>query len=70
MDALAAWILTMTLTRDDIRTGGVFATEKQCTDTGADWYRRTAEFAQRKGTQKPKGWLCMETDAKPVETST
>ena len=55
---IEAWVLTMTLTRDDIRTGGVFATEKQCTDTGADWYARSVDYAKRTGMPKPKGWLC------------
>ena len=66
---ISAWVLTMTLAGGDIRTGAVFQTEAACVQAGESWYASAADYARRNHKAKPKGWICMQTDAKPAEVS-
>lgn len=67
---LSAWILTMTLARNDIRTVAVFDDEAACVQAGEAWYRSAVEYSVRSNKPRPKGWICMQTQRRPVETST
>lgn len=69
MDALSAWVLTMTLSRGDIRNGAVFPDESSCVRAGEKWYGDAVEYARRKKLPRPTGWLCIPTDALPKEAS-
>lgn len=66
---LETWVLTMSFTLNDIRTGAVFPNETACVQAGESWYANAVDYARRTGKPKPKGWLCMPTDAKPREVS-
>jgi hypothetical protein len=62
---IEAWVLTLTLARDDIRTGAVFPDETSCVQAGEAWYAGAVDYARRKNKPRPKGWICMPTDAPP-----